>query len=63
MWDGCSTPFGITADGTPMARVVAPAVVDVCSTPFGITADGTVLVAVVAQVTALAVLNAFRHHG
>ncbi len=57
---GCSTPFGITADGTRgMMSMSLPSAL--CSTPFGITADGTD-----ARGRGLrrgAVLNAFRHHG
>ncbi len=36
----CSTPFGITADGTRPKRSTR-SFTSTCSTPFGITADGT----------------------
>ncbi len=36
----CSTPCGITADGTRDDELLCEYVVP-CSTPFGITADGT----------------------
>ena len=39
--DGCSTPYGITAEVT-FRSVIAEVGMDVCSTPYGITAEVTV---------------------